>query len=72
MLSEEKEILEYIKDAFKLRDQKMYKQSVEMLYKALNMDNDNTEVLYQLGEVYSLMHNSERALGYLEQVLAYL
>lgn len=69
MLSEEKEILEYIKDAFKLRDQKLYKQAVEMLYKALDMDNDNIEVLFQLGEIYALMHNYERALDYLEQVL---
>ena len=70
MLSEEKEILGYLKEAFKLREQKIYKQAVEMLYKALNMDNDNIEVLYQLGEIYSLMNNFERSLGYLEQVLS--
>lgn len=69
MLSEEKEVLGYIKEAFSLRSQELYKPAVEMLYKALAMDNDNIEVLFQLGELYSLMHNYTRAMGYLEQVL---
>ena len=69
MLSEEKEVLGYIKDAFELRAQELYKPAIEMLYKALSMDNDNVEVLFQLGELYSLMHNYPRAIGYLEQVL---
>jgi len=69
MLSEEKEVLGYIKEAFALRAQELYKPAIEMLYKALAMDNDNIEVLFQLGELYSLMHNHARALGYLEQVL---
>lgn len=70
MLSEEKEVLGYIKEAFSLRAQELYKPAVEMLYKALSMDNDNIEVLFQLGELYSLMHNYPRALGYLEQVIS--
>ena len=69
MFSEEKEILEYIKEAFALRSQELYKQAVEKLYKALDLDNDNVEVLYQLGELYSFMHNHHRAIDYLEQVL---
>ena len=69
MLNEEKEVLGYIKEAFALKSQKSYKSAVEMLYKALSMDNDNQEVLSQLGELYVLMHNYQRALGYLEQVL---
>lgn len=70
MLNEEKEILQYIKEAFSLRSQELYKPAVEMLYKALSLDNDNIEVLFQLGELYALMHNCQRAAGYLEQVLA--
>ena len=70
MLSEEKEVLKYIKEAFHLREQQLYKPAIEMLYKALSMDNDNVEVLYQLGELYTFMHNHNRAIGYLEQVLA--
>ena len=67
MLSEEKEVLEYIKEAFSLRSQELYKPAVEMLYKALALDNDNIEVLYQLGELYALMQNHSRAAGYLDQ-----
>ena len=52
MLSEEKEILEYIREAFSLRSQELYKPAIELLYKALDMDNDNVEVLFQLGELY--------------------
>ena len=70
MLSEEKEVLEYIKEAFSLRSQELYKPAVEMLYKALALDNDNIEVLYQLGELYALMQNHSRAAGYLDQVIA--
>ncbi len=69
MLSEEKEVLEYIKEAFSLRSQELYKPAVEMLYKALALDNDNIEVLYQLGELYTLMQNYTRAAGYLDQVI---
>ena len=70
MLNEEKEVLEYIKEAFSLRARELYKPAVEMLYKALALDNDNIEVLYQLGELYALMNNHSRAAGYLDQVLA--
>ncbi len=64
------EIVDYIKEAFSLKTQGLYKPAVEMLYKALSLDNDNAEVLFQLGEIYALMHNYQRAAGYLEQVLA--
>ncbi len=69
MLSEEKEVLNFIKEAFALKEQGLYKPAVEMLYKALAMDNDNIEVLFQLAELYSFMYNYTRAKGYLEQVL---
>ena len=69
MLSEEKEVLDYIKKAFSLRAKKLYKPAVEMLYKAIDLDNDNEEVLYQLGELRYLLNNNQRAIGYLEQVL---
>ena len=70
MLNEEREVLEYIKEAFSLRARKLYKPAVEMLYKALTLDNDNIEILYQLGELYALMENYTRATGYLDQVIA--
>lgn len=63
------ETLEYIKQAFDLKSQKCYKQAIEMLYKALELENDNSEILFQLGELYSLLKNLPRATHYLEKVL---
>ena len=63
------ETLEYIKQAFDLKSQKCYKQAIEMLYKALEAENDNIEILFQLGELYFLLNNFPRAVQYLEKVL---
>lgn len=60
--------LQYIKQAFELKNQKYYKPAIEMLYKALELENDNIEILYQIGELYFLMNNYTRALQYLEKV----
>ena len=64
------EVLEYIKQAFELKSQQCYKQAIEMLYKALEIETDNTEILYQLGELYFMLNNVQRASHYLEKVLA--
>ncbi|MBO6087414.1 tetratricopeptide repeat protein [bacterium] len=64
------ETLEYVKQAFELKNQKCYKQSIEMLYKALEIENDNPEILFQLGELYFLLNNYQRAQHYLEKVLS--
>ena len=64
------ETLEYIKQAFELKNQQCYKQAVEMLYKALEIESDNIEILFQLGELYFLMKNFARALQYLEKVIS--
>ena len=62
--------LQYIKQAFELKEQKYYKPAIEMLYKALEVENDNIEILYQIGELYFLINNYTRALQYLEKVLS--
>ena len=64
------ETLEYIKQAFELKNQQCYKQAIEMLYKALEIETDNLEVLFQLGELYFLLNNYPRAQHYLEKVLS--
>ena len=64
-----KEVLEYIKHAFELKEQQCYKQATKMLYKALEEESDNIEVLFQIGELYFLMGNSQRAIQYFEKVL---
>lgn len=60
--------LQYIKQAFELKEQKYYKPAIEMLYKALEIENDNIEILFQIGELYFLINNYTRALQYLEKV----
>ena len=61
--------IEYIKQAFELRESKNYKPAIEMLYKALEIENDNVEILSQIGELYLLLNNYQRAMQYLEKAL---
>ena len=64
------ETVEYIKQAFELKSQKNYKQAIEMLYKALELENENIEIFFQLGELYFLLNNFQRSSHYIEKVLA--
>lgn len=68
-MEENTQVLEYIKKAFELKEEQYYKPAIEMLYKALESENDNIEILYQIGELYFLMNNYSRALQYIEKVL---
>lgn len=61
--------IEYIKQAFELKESKNYKPAIEMLYKALETENDNVEILFQIGELYFLMNNYSRSMQYLEKAL---
>lgn len=65
------ETLELIKQAFDLKSQNCYKQAIEMFYKALETETDNIEILFQLGELYFLLNNFQRAEHYLEKVLSF-
>lgn len=64
-----KEVVDYIKKSFELKNQGFYKPAIEMLYKALSIDSDNVEILAQLAHLYKLLGNSERAIHYIEKVL---
>lgn len=66
---QDKEVLDYIKQAFDLKAQGCYKQAIEMLYKTLEVEIDNIEILYQLGDLYFQLHNYPRAEKYFEKVL---
>ena len=57
------ESLEYIKQSFDLKSQGCYKQAIEMLYKALELESDNIEILFQLGELYFLLNNFQRSIN---------
>lgn len=69
-MEENSEIINYIKRAFELKSQECYKQAIDMLYKALAIEPDNSELLFQVGELYFLLHNYPRAIQYPEQILA--
>lgn len=64
---ENTQVIEYIKQAFELKESKNYKPAIEMLFKALEIENDNVEILYQIGELYFLLNNYSRAMQYLEK-----
>lgn len=67
---ENNQSLQYIKQAFELKEQKYFKPAIEMLYKALELEGDNIEILFQIGELYFLINNYSRALQYLDRVLS--
>ena len=52
--------IEYIKQAFELRESKNYKPAIEMLYKALEIENDNVEILSH--EAFAFFFHARRPL----------
>ena len=50
--------------ALKKRDEGDYKGAVEALYKALDIDNKNVDVLVMLAEIFSLLNDYERSVKY--------
>lgn len=66
---QENEVVNYIKRAFELKSQECYKQAIEMFYKALETESNNVEILYQIADLYVLLHNYERSVQYLEKAL---
>jgi len=62
----------YIKKSFELKNLKLYKEAIEMLYKALSCDDlgdKNIEIIAQIGDLYCLLKNYERAIEQYEKVL---
>ncbi len=64
-----KEVLEYVKESFDLKDKGFYKPAIEKLYKALSIECENVEILSQLAELYYLLKNNKRAISYIEKTL---
>jgi tetratricopeptide (TPR) repeat protein len=63
------EVVNYIKKSFELKNQGFYKPAIEMLYKALSIDENNLQILIQLAYIYKLLENFQRAVDYAEKVL---
>lgn len=59
-------------EALRRRENGEYKEAIESLYKALDIEPQNTDVLLQLAEVFSLMNDYERSLKYYSCALAVL
>lgn len=58
-----------IQEGFALKNKGHYKRAIEVFYKALELDNNSLELLQEIAELYYLMSNEEKALGYIEQIL---
>ena len=69
MAANNNEVLGYITKSFDLKRQGFYKPAIEMLYKALTIENNNVEILSQLAELYYLLENNQRAISYIEKTL---
>lgn len=59
----------YIKLAFELQADRHYKNAIEMLYKALAIECENTEIISQIAHLYSLLNNKDRAIEMWTKVL---
>lgn len=67
------EKIELIKKSFELKNEKKYKDALVLLYKALEFDendNDNVELLSQIGQLHLNLYNFERALEEFQRALA--
>ena len=55
--------------AFELKKKGYYKQAIEIFYKLLAKENDNIEILSELGCIYLLLNNYDRAIHYTGKAL---
>ena len=55
--------------ALEYREKEEYKLAIESLYKALDVQDDNVEVLLQLAEIYALLKDYERSIKYYKTIL---
>ncbi|MDD3238081.1 MAG: tetratricopeptide repeat protein [Candidatus Gastranaerophilales bacterium] len=62
-------VTEYIKKAFDVKSQGNYKQAIELFYKALSIDDESSEIMSEIANLYFKMNDPERAIEYYEQAL---
>ena len=62
-------IKELLQKGFALKNKGHYKHAIEVLYKALELDNTSSELLLEIADLYYRIHNEEKALNYIEQIL---
>lgn len=64
-----KELVNYFDRARDFRENGEFKYAIEVLDKALEVDNRNTDAMNMLGEVYSDMHDWENSINSYKKVL---
>ena len=57
-------------EAFDLKSKGYYKQAIEIFYKLLAKETDQIEILSEIGNLYYLLKNYDRALNYTNKALA--
>lgn len=62
-------IKDLLQEGYILKTKGFYKHAIESFYKALEHDNNSSELLLEIAESYYLMKDEERALNYIEQIL---
>lgn len=59
-----------LQEGFILKSRGYYKHAIESFYKALEIDNFSEELMLEIADCYYLLQDEERALNYIEQVIA--
>ncbi len=63
-------ITEYLKQAFNYKNEGNYKEALDFFYKALAIENESSEILFELAQIYNHLGKPERSLELYEQVLS--
>lgn len=63
------DLTEYLKKAFKYKNNGDYKKSIDYFYKALAIDNQSSEIMAELACLYSKLCQYDRAISFYEQII---
>lgn len=64
-------LTQYVKKAFEYKAAGNFKQAIEMLYKALELDSESSEILAEIAGLYLELCNTDKAIRYYEQALLF-
>jgi len=67
----ENELTDILKRAFEYKAAGNFKQAIQYLYKALEYDQESSEVLAEIAGLYFELNNFEKSIRYYEQALLY-
>ena len=63
------ELTEYIKTAFEYKNSGNLKEAIDYFYKALAIDEESIEIMYELALLYEKLCRYDRSISLLEQIL---